>query len=101
MTTAADHADAYAMVAEEGAAVTFSTGTPGTHDPETRLFTSPTTATVTGVAIRVKADRQQEDAYRAAGLTVDRVDERLTDTHVGEAAVGLVQREPVVLDERA
>ena len=73
MTTAADHADAYAMVAEEGAAVTFSTGTPGTHDPETGLFTSPTTATVTGVAIRVKADRQQEDAYRAAGLTVDRV----------------------------
>ena len=73
MTTAADHADAYAMLAEEGAAVTFSTGTPGTHDPETGLFTSPTTASVTGVAIRVRANRTEEDAYRAAGLSVDRV----------------------------
>lgn len=73
MTYAADHAMALEMIRESGSAVTFQTGTPGTHDPETDLHTSPTTATVTGYAIKVRPDRGDEDVYRAAGLSVDRV----------------------------
>src|SRR5207237_3752550 len=34
-------------------------------------------------------------------LAVDGLDERLTDANIGEARVRLIEREPVVLDERA
>ena len=73
MAYAADHADALSSIREAGAAVTFQTGTPGTHAPTTGLFTTPTTATVPGVALRVTANRREEDAYRAAGIVSDRV----------------------------
>jgi hypothetical protein len=70
---AADHADALEMIREAGSAVTFQTGTPGTHDPATGTFTSPTSTTVTGYAMRVSAGRDDEVHYRAEGLTVGEV----------------------------
>ena len=72
MPYTADHADALASIREAGAAVTFTTRT-ATHAPTTGLFTTPTTSTVTGYAMRVKANREQEDAYRTAGIVSDRV----------------------------
>ncbi len=70
---AADHADAYEMIREAGSAVTFQTGTPGTHDAATGTFTSPTYTTVTGYAVQVSAGRDDETHYRDAGHTVGKV----------------------------
>lgn len=53
MTYAADHAGAYADVLAAGAAVTFSTYTPGTYAPATDAFSAASSATVTGVALEV------------------------------------------------
>jgi hypothetical protein len=61
----ADHAGALADVRAAGAAVTVAAVTPGTHDPATGLFTSPTTTTVTGVAIRTRGIPER---YAALGL---------------------------------
>lgn len=72
MTYAATHDFAFGLITAKGAAVTFSTGTAGTHDPDTGTFTSPTTSTVTGSAIAVAPNRTEQDAYRLAGLSADR-----------------------------
>lgn len=61
------------MLTEAGASVTFQTGTPGTHAPSTGLFTSPTATTVAGQAVEVRPSRAEQDQYRLAGATLDRV----------------------------
>lgn len=73
MTYATDHAMALEMIREAGSAVTFQTGTPGTHDPSTGTFANPTSTTVTGSAVRISAGRDDEEHYRAEGLTVGKV----------------------------
>jgi hypothetical protein len=60
-----DFAGAYADVAAAGAAVTFTKVTT-TQDDTTGAPNAPSTATVTGVAIRVKGDPIK---YRDLGLT--------------------------------
>ena len=73
MSYADTHTTALALVTAKGAAVTFTMAGAGTHDPEAGTFTSPTTTTVTGQAVRVRANRTEEEAYRLAGLSTDRV----------------------------
>jgi hypothetical protein len=46
-------------------ATTFTYTTPGEYDPETGIFSVPTTATVVGVAIRVRGD---PEIYKRLGL---------------------------------
>lgn len=53
---APDHADALAELRAAGAAVTFTLSSPGTYDPETGLYSSPVTSTVSGYALRTKGD---------------------------------------------
>ena len=66
----ADHASALADVAAAGTAVTFTLTGPGTYDPTTGLYTTPTSTTSSGYAIGasggLKEDRLQ---YEALGLT--------------------------------
>jgi hypothetical protein len=62
---ATDHAGALADVRAAGAAVTVVATLPGTHVPSTGLFTSPTTTTVAGVAIRTRGIPER---YAALGL---------------------------------
>ena len=53
-TYAPDHASALADVADAGAAVTFTSTNPGTLDEATGLYTSGTTTTTAGYAVRVR-----------------------------------------------
>ena len=53
---ATEHAGAYADVLAAGAAVTFSAITPGTYDGATDTWSTPTTATVAGAAVRVRGN---------------------------------------------
>lgn len=69
---AAEHAAAYRAVAAAGPSVTFSTGTPGTYDAATGVFTSPTTGTVTGVAVRKQPSTADLERFRARGMTEDK-----------------------------
>jgi hypothetical protein len=59
MSYAADHAGALRDIADAGTAVTFTKNLPGTHAPTTGTFTTPTTSTVTGSAVRVRGDAQR------------------------------------------
>ena len=72
MTYTVEHAGAYADLLAAGASVTFTIRS-GTHAPDSGIFTAPTTSSVTGAAMRVKANRTEEDAYRTAGIVSDRV----------------------------
>lgn len=64
MPYATDHAAALTDVADAGASITFTDVTQGSYDPETDTAT-PSTATVTGSAVRVQGDPQM---YEALGL---------------------------------
>ncbi len=69
MAYALDHASALADVRAAGAAVTFTSETPGTHDAATGTVATPTTTTVAGYAIQVKPKTDADNrAYSGAGL---------------------------------
>lgn len=53
------------VLARKGAAVTFSKEIPGTYDPATDTSSPPTSATVTGYAMRIAGD---PDEYSRLGL---------------------------------
>jgi len=69
---AAEHASALRDVCAAGYAVTFSTGTPGTYDAATGTFTTPTTGTVLGFAMRKIPTQADLDRFRQRGLTEDK-----------------------------
>jgi len=60
------HADALATVTEAGAAAAFTMTLPGTYDPSTDTWSSPSTSTVSGYAVQVKGNPIR---YEALGLT--------------------------------
>lgn len=60
-----DHAGAVADVAEAGAAITFTLTTPGTLDPATETYSSPTTVTIAGYATENEDDSEE---FRALSL---------------------------------
>lgn len=72
MSFATDHAGALADLREDGAAVTFSTGTPGAYDAATDTFGAPTAASVTGYAIQTAPKAGEEEQFRALGSALDR-----------------------------
>jgi hypothetical protein len=49
---------------------TFTKDSPGTYDAESDTFTSPTSDTVTGSAIKVRAKSSEVEQYRALGLVL-------------------------------
>lgn len=55
-TYVAEHASALADVAAAGSAVTFTLASAGTYSPTAGTWSSATTATVAGQAVRVKGD---------------------------------------------
>ena len=61
----ADHAGALADIREAGAAVTFTTSSPGTYDAATDAFTTPVTSSVTGAAVQISG---KPFKYQALGL---------------------------------
>ena len=61
----AQHAAALRMLKAKGAAVTFTLESPGTYDPETDTYTSASTTTVAGYAVRVEGD---PEVYSSLGL---------------------------------
>jgi hypothetical protein len=66
---ATTHASASRTVASKGAAVSFTLTTPGTYDASTDTYTTPTTATVNGSAVRVAAKASADvQKYAALGL---------------------------------
>jgi hypothetical protein len=62
---AATHARAAALVARKGAAVTFTLSSPGTYDATTDTYSTPTTSTVAGHAVRVSGNPIK---YQSLGL---------------------------------
>ncbi len=65
MSFAIEHASAVQDLKDVGAAVTF-TDTTATHDPTTGTFTSPTSSTVSGYAMKKRSDPKR---YEALGLS--------------------------------
>lgn len=71
MSYAKDHAGAVEDIQEAGASITFSHTTPGEYDPVTGLNGAPTTVTVAGYAVQVKADSASDlQRFAALGLTL-------------------------------
>ena len=67
MTYATEAAGAYADILAAGEAVTFTLVTPGTEDPSTGAFGTPTSTTVTGAAVEIQGDPKR---YLAPGVVV-------------------------------
>lgn len=65
MTYGAQHSSALATMQRKGAAVTLTVETPGTLNPLTETWSSPTTTEVEGYAIEVPGDPKE---YEALGL---------------------------------
>ena len=65
MTYEIDHAGAFEAVSEAGASVTFTLTRPGTPVPLTGRYSDPSVTTVSGYAIRVKGEG--EDQYAGYG----------------------------------
>ncbi len=59
---AAEHADMYAEVAANGAAVTFTKTTPGAFNESTGVTADPTVSSVAGVAMKVKGDKKRYES---------------------------------------
>lgn len=69
MTYARQHASALRIVKSKGAAVTFSKTVPGTHDAATDTYTTPSTTSVAGYAVRVQPRSTQDiERYRQLSL---------------------------------
>lgn len=87
MSYAPDHAGALADLSADGAAVTFTLSTAGTHDPDTGLFTAPATASaVTGAAVQIAADPK---TYARLGLLESEAVSLLVATTTYGASIAL------------
>lgn len=73
MPYATEHADALALIRENGAPVAFVHRSAGTHDAATDTFATPVTTTVSGVAVRVSPSLADRERYRLASLTPEQV----------------------------
>jgi len=68
---AAKHARALASVRKVGFPVTFTLETAGTQDPTTGRYTAPSATTVTGYAIQVKGEGEDQHAALEGGESAE------------------------------